>query len=90
MKTVNALTLRNRLGEVLEHLEKTKEPILLSKGRKVRAAIVHIEDFERRFLDKITEEKRQALLEQIKSVRKPKIEDIDSILVLRSIRGELK
>ena len=38
MKTVNALQIRNNLGKVLQELEETGEPILLSKGRKVRAA----------------------------------------------------
>ena len=37
MKTVNALTLRNNLGKVLEMLEKDGDPILVSKGRKLRA-----------------------------------------------------
>ena len=34
MKTVNALKIRNNLGEILDLLEKTKEPILVSKGRR--------------------------------------------------------
>ena len=32
MKTVNALHIRNHLGQVLEELAETKEPILLSKA----------------------------------------------------------
>ena len=35
MKTINALTARNNLGKILEALNKTGEPILLSK--KIRS-----------------------------------------------------
>ena len=40
MKTVNALKIRNNLGEILDLLEKTKEPILVSKGREIRAVLI--------------------------------------------------
>ena len=49
MKTVNALKIRNNLGEVLELLTKTGEPILISKGREVRAVLITPEQFEKRF-----------------------------------------
>ena len=50
MGTVNALKVRNNLGKILDRLEKTREPILISKGRKIRAVLVTPEDFETRFL----------------------------------------
>jgi len=46
MKTVNALTIRNKLGEVLSYLEETHEPVLVTKGKKLRAALVPIDDFQ--------------------------------------------
>ena len=59
MEEVNALKVRNNLGEILDRLEKTGQPIYISKGRKIRAVLVTPEDFERRFLDvKAEEEKR--------------------------------
>ena len=58
MEKVNALKLRNNLGEILDRLNASGEPILVSKGRKIRAVLVTPEDFERRFLDvKAREEK---------------------------------
>jgi prevent-host-death family protein len=90
MKTVNALTIRNKLGEVLAYLEETHEPVLVTKGKKLRAALVPIDDFEKRFLDKRAEEERHKLLEKIKSIRSGKKENIESVEVLRQLRGELK
>jgi prevent-host-death family protein len=87
MKTVNALTIRNRFGEVIEYLEKTGEPVLVSKARKIRAAIVPIEEFNKRFVDKQAEEERDKLLKRIKSTRRPRTEQTESISVLRTFRG---
>jgi len=39
MKNVNALKVRNQLGEILAGLEETGEPVLISKGRRVRAVL---------------------------------------------------
>ena len=35
MEEVNALKLRNNLGEILDRLRDKGEPILISKGRKI-------------------------------------------------------
>jgi PHD/YefM family antitoxin component YafN of YafNO toxin-antitoxin module len=52
---------------VLDRLESTGEPILVSKGRRVRAVLITPQDFERRFLHKQAEEKRRELIDRIKS-----------------------
>ncbi len=87
MKTVNALTIRNKLGSVLEELDKTREPILVSKGRKVRAVLISIEDFERRFVDKHAEEKRNQLIARIKALRAERLQSATSLEMLRAQRG---
>ncbi len=87
MKTVNALTIRNQLGRVLDELDEDGEPVLVSKGRKVRAVLITHEDFERRFLDKQAQEKRREMLETIESLRASAREDADSLDVLRQMRG---
>jgi prevent-host-death family protein len=86
MKTVNALTIRNKFGEVLSYLEETHEPVLVSKGKRVRAALVPIEEFERRFLDKRSEEKRQEFLERVREATGSRRGDRDSLEVLRELR----
>ena len=86
MKTVNALTIRNRFGEVLSYLEDTNEPVLVSKGKRVRAALVPIEEFERRFLDKRAEEEQRAFIDRVHSAARPRVGTTPSDEVLRSIR----
>ncbi len=87
METVNALQIRNRLGEILDRLESTGEPIQISKGRRVRAVLVSPEDFQKRFLDRQTEERRRALIERIRASRSPSKSGIDSTEILRDLRG---
>ena len=87
MKTVNALKIRNNLGEVLELLTKTGEPILISKGREVRAVLITPEQFEKRFFDYQAEEQKKQLLETIKSLRVDSLETKSSVEVLRQLRG---
>lgn len=45
MKTVNALKIRNHLGEVLKELNKTGKPISVSKGRKIQAVLITPEQY---------------------------------------------
>jgi prevent-host-death family protein len=90
MDTVNALEVRNRLGEVLDRLEKTGEPVLVSKGRRVRAVLITPEDFQRRFLDRQVEERRTQLLDQIRAMRRPSMSPRSSLDLLRELRGYLR
>lgn len=87
MKTVNALTVRNKLGEILETLTRTGEPILVSKGRQVRAVLITPEQFQRRFLDFQAAEEKKKLLKVIKDLRAKKVERNGSLEVLRQLRG---
>lgn len=87
MKEVNALTLRNRLGEILEQLTKTGEPVVVSKGRKARAVMITPEQFEQRFLVYQAEEKKRELLAKIKASRSARIGRKTSVEVLRELRG---
>ena len=87
MEEVNALKIRNNLGEILDRLNETGEPVLISKGRKIRAVLVTPEDFERRFLDVKAEEEKKRLLEAIKTLREPRTEPVGSTALLRQLRG---
>jgi len=87
MEEVNALKIRNNLGEILDRLTKNGEPIFISKGRKIRAVLVTPEQFEKRFLDWQAEEKKKQLLTSIKRLRGKKRESGASIEVLRQLRG---
>ncbi|HNQ01608.1 MAG TPA: type II toxin-antitoxin system Phd/YefM family antitoxin [Syntrophales bacterium] len=87
MKEVNALTLRNRLGEILDQLKETGEPVVVSKGRKARAVMITPEQFEQRFLVYQAEEKKRELLAKIKASRSARLGRKTSLEVLRELRG---
>jgi len=87
MERVNALKLRNNLGEILDRLTDKGDPILISKGRKVRAVLVTPEDFERRFLDVKAQEEKDRLIQLFKSLRRRKKESVQSLKILRQLRG---
>jgi PHD/YefM family antitoxin component YafN of YafNO toxin-antitoxin module len=87
MEEVNALKIRNNLGEILDRLNATGEPILVSKGRKLRAVLVTPEDFEKRFLDHKIKEDKKHLLDTLYALRKKKKEPMESIALLRQLRG---
>jgi len=88
MKRINALTVRNKFGQVLEMLDSDHEPILISKGKKLRAVLISYEDFVLRFIDKQAEEDKQAFLTQAVAWRdQAGGQSGDPIETLRSIRG---
>jgi prevent-host-death family protein len=87
MEEVNALTIRNKLGEILDRLEKKGEPVLITKGRKIKAVLVTPSQFEKRFLDYQVEEKKAALLTAIKEMRRPRSGKKTSLQALRTLRG---
>ena len=87
MKEINALKLRNNMGEILDQLNKTGEPVVISKGRKAKAVLITPEQFEKRFLDYQAEEKKKEMLEKILALRADRIGDKDSVAILRELRG---
>jgi len=87
MITVNALKIRNQFGDVLKTLEETGEPILVSKGRELRAVLISVEDFKTRFIDKQVEEEAEKVFERIVSDRSSRITDKDPDMILRKLRG---
>lgn len=87
MKTVNALTMRNNLGKVLHDLEETKEPVLVSKGRKIMAALISIEDFQHRFIDRQAEEEKVQWMQRLHDLRAPRAGNLASLDALRELRG---
>ncbi|MGA1790257.1 MAG: hypothetical protein ACMUIM_02135 [bacterium] len=87
MKKVNALKIRNNLGEILDTLTKTKEPVMVSKGREIRAVLITPEQFKKRFLDFQAEESKKKLFKTIRDIRLKNKESKKSIDILRELRG---
>ena len=59
MEKVNALALRQSLGRVLKNLSKSGRPILVEKGRKPAAVLISLDDYRKRFVDKIADDQRR-------------------------------
>ena len=87
MEEVNALKVRNNLGKILDRLNKSGEPILISKNRKIRAVLVTPEQFERRFLDWQAQDERRRFLAAIKQLKKSRKGNMATLAVLRKLRG---
>jgi PHD/YefM family antitoxin component YafN of YafNO toxin-antitoxin module len=87
MEEVNVLKLRNNLGEILDRLDATGEPILVSKGRKLRAVLVTPQDFEIRFLDYKSKSEKRRLLDRMHALKRKKVDSVKSIDLLRQLRG---
>lgn len=87
MQEANALKIRNNLGEILDRLEATGEPVLISKGRKLRAVLVTPQDFEKRFLDYMVREEKNRLSKEMKELKGKKKQTIESVQLLRQLRG---
>lgn len=87
MTKVNALKIRNQFGEVLELLEKEKEPIFIEKRKQIRAVLISYEDFKNRFIDKQAEAEKKRFIEQIKSHAESSLIEETSLQTLRKLRG---
>jgi PHD/YefM family antitoxin component YafN of YafNO toxin-antitoxin module len=87
MRQVNALKIRNHLGEVLNMLAADSEPILISKGRKIAAVLITQEQYQRRFLDHQTEEKKRKMLERLAEMKANRVGSRNSLSLLRELRG---
>ena len=87
MEEVNALKIRNNLGEILDRLNDRGDPIFISKGRKIRAVLVTPEQFEKRFLDWRVEEEKKRFMETFKSLKEGRKGKLNSLAVLRQLRG---
>jgi len=87
MEEVNALRIRNNLGEILDRLNKKGEPILISKSRKIRAVLVTPEQFEKRFLDFQVKEEKKRFLKTARRLRDKRKGTQNSVTTLRRLRG---
>jgi PHD/YefM family antitoxin component YafN of YafNO toxin-antitoxin module len=88
MRRINALTVRNKLGEVLDMLDAEHEPIMISKGKKLRAVLISYEDFIHRFIDKQAEEEKEAFIKQAERWRaQAGDKSVDPVDALRALRG---
>ncbi len=86
MKSVNALQLRQCLGNVLDLLEKNGAPILVKRGQRAAAVLISLKDWQQRFADKAADDARKAIVERIQQMKFLKPEHETTTEVLRRMR----
>ena len=88
VKSVNALTLRQSLGQVLKALQRDGAPILVEQRGKPAAALISMKDFRERFVDRDADESRRAAVARLKELNFARPEKGKTTLdVLRKLRA---
>lgn len=86
METISAVELRQSLGKVVKDLEAGGEPVLLSRGKRVVAALISLSDFEERFVARAASEARRKILEEMDTLSRPSSEVGDAARMVRELR----
>lgn len=81
---VTALELRNRLGSILDRLDKDQQPVIVEKDRKPRAVLLPLALYRERFLDFQEKTLRDELVKEIKESAPPALRD--TLAELRRLR----
>jgi prevent-host-death family protein len=81
---VTALELRNRLGSILDRLDRDQVPIIVEKGRKPRAVLIPLSLYHERFLDLQEKALREELIREIRETAPPATRD--TVAELRRLR----
>ena len=66
MDIVNALELRQSLGKVLDRLARGGAPVLVCRRRAPVAALISLEDYRERFVDKEADAMRRDAVARLK------------------------
>jgi prevent-host-death family protein len=87
MKSVNALELRQSLGRVLCQLERGGAPILVQRGKEPAAVLISLRDYQERFADREADQRRRAIVAQIKATHFPPPKGRTTLDLLRELRS---
>lgn len=89
MKSINALTLRQALGRILDEMDRNG-PVLIEKGRRPRAVLISIKDWRERFMDLEASDERRSLMREILAMRSRISKDPRRVTdEVRGLRGDL-
>ena len=81
---VTALELRNRLGRILDRMDRDQEPVIIEKGRRPRAVLLPLSLYRERFLDFQEKALRDELVREIREAAPRAIRD--TVAELRRLR----
>lgn len=88
MTKISALTLRKKLGGVLDDVVEKKRAVIVTRSNKPLVAIVPYEEYERR--EERTERLRRAAASMDKLRKKlvPKLHGVDTTAIVRKMREQ--
>lgn len=81
---VTSLELRNRLGTILDRMDRDQQPVIIEKGRRARAVLVPLSLYRERFLDLLEKSLRDELVREIRESAPPAVRD--TVAELRRLR----
>ena len=87
MKSVNALRLRQCLGDVLKDLLAGGSPILVEKGHQPAAVLISLQDYKTRFADRDADDARLRIVEEIRATRLQLKPGESVVGILRRVRN---
>ncbi len=87
MIKTNALEVRNNFGAILKKMARTGQSVLIEKNRKPAAVLISLEDYQKRFVDKEADSKREEIVQKIKSSKLKLPKKISSLDILRELRS---
>ena len=86
MKAVTAEDVREDVVRILNDLETTGEPIVITEGRTARGVLISVGDLKRHFSEREAQERRQ-VLQRVRRMRVPASDSVDTVEMLRRLRG---
>ena len=91
MKTITTLTLRKKLGSILDEVTRENEEIIVARDNKPLAVLISMSEYEEKILKKNRERKLKELsakMDRWRRGHKRYITDLDIIEIIRKIREE--
>lgn len=85
--SINALTLRQSLGRVLRQLAKGGAPIIVEQRGKPAAALISLDDYQKRFVDVEADEHRREVVSRIRALNFDVPRGTTTLDLLRQARG---
>ncbi len=91
MKTINALTLRKKLGSTLDEVHNKKTPIVISRANKPLVVMIPFEDYKEIKDEKERERRLRSAASKIDQWREKnmkKLKGLNSVDIIRQMRDE--
>lgn len=88
MIKISTLTLRKKLGSILDQVAEKKEAVTITRGDKPLVAIVPYEEYEKREARQARLGRAAADMDKLRKRLAPKLRDFDATAVIRKMREQ--